>query len=265
MTDNLLSTIGLGLLLELALFLALRTFTRLGNKTISLTVIMSMLLVFVPWSILFWPGGDVFAIELGIFVVAAYILGIIGTAIGGEWHWGPALLISFFVLVVAVDIVFVSVAGQGSRYWLEWLLPAPRSGEEAVSRFPGVVSHDLQKKEAQYNEYLARTERQAELGWQVRKGWIGAAVSGKPAVFRTAVADREGQPVALANVNAWFIRPSDSSKDLQVLLPEVGPGVYEVQLTLPEAGTWQLVLKIRKGDDLHEERASTNVKQGVAR
>jgi hypothetical protein len=42
-------------------------------------------------------------------------------------------------------------------------------------------------------------------------------------------------------------------------LAEGDPGVYETEVKLPQPGTWNLVLQIRKGDDFHEIRANTAV------
>lgn len=125
--------------------------------------------------------------------------------------------------------------------------------------FPGVISHDFHKKEALYNQYLQQVERQRQRGWQVDKGWLSEPVAGEPAVFRVAVRTREGEPLASASVTGQFLRPSTSKLDVAFELAEASPGVYESKLTLPAAGNWNLVLQVRKGEDLHEIRAGTRV------
>ena len=78
-------------------------------------------------------------------------------------------------------------------------------------------------------------------------------------MFRVAVRTREGEPVSGASVAGQFLRPSSSKLDVAFELAETDPGVYESKLTLPLAGAWNLVLTIRRGDDVHEVRAATNV------
>ena len=125
--------------------------------------------------------------------------------------------------------------------------------------FPGVISHDFHKKEALYNQYLQQVERQRQRGWQVQKGWLDEPVVDQPAVFRVAVRTREGEPLVGASVTGQFLRPSTSKLDVAFELAEASPGVYESKLTLPAAGNWNLVLQVRKGEDLHEIRAGTRV------
>jgi len=40
-------------------------------------------------------------------------------------------------------------------------------------------------------------------------------------------------------------------------MSEGAPGEYRANLEMPLHGLWQLVLQIRRGDDLHEIRAET--------
>ncbi|HPW63722.1 MAG TPA: FixH family protein, partial [Cyclobacteriaceae bacterium] len=80
-----------------------------------------------------------------------------------------------------------------------------------------------------------------------------------PALFRVAVQTREGEPLTGATVAGQFLRTSTSKLDVDFTLNETAPGVYESKVTLPAAGRWNLVLSIRKGDDLHEVQAGTTV------
>lgn len=125
--------------------------------------------------------------------------------------------------------------------------------------FPGVVSHDFHQKEALYNRYLQQVERQQRRGWQVQKGWASDPRAGETGIFRVAVRTREGEPITGATVAGQFLRPSSNKQDVAFTLAETDSGVYESKLLLPLAGHWDLVLEIRKGEDLHEIRAVTQV------
>jgi nitrogen fixation protein FixH len=163
------------------------------------------------------------------------------------------------------NIVFLGVAEQGITGLFARLLPEPQGSEVVDSRFPGTVSHDYQEKEALYNAYLRQVEQQRARGWQVRKGWQYAPVTGQPATFVVAVADRDDRPVTGAKVAGRFLRTSNSRDDFDFAMAEVAPGEYRVTLEMPLQGLWNLVLQVRRGNDLHEVRATTSVQPADGR
>ena len=260
--NDLLLDLALGVGLILLAHFGLVRFARLSAKQATAGVALAIIGLYVPYSILRWPGGDVFAIHLAIYLLASLACGMLLNARAGgkSLHWGPAAISGFFIIVAVLGAVFVSVAERGLTPWLgRWLLPETASRHEMTSFFPGVISHDFQKKEALYNEYLQQVERQRERGWQIQKGWLSEPMANKPAVFRVAVRTREGEPVSGATVAGQFLRPSSSQQDVAFNLVEHPPGVYETELELPLAGHWNLVLRIQKGENIHEVRALTRI------
>lgn len=261
MTDLLLS-LGIGTALIVLVNLSLIRFARVSAKWAATVTALTTVGLYIPYSILRWSGGDIFAIHLAIYLLAALVCGmLLGIRSSGQGlHWGPVTLIGFFIFVAVFGAVFIAVAEHGVPPWVrDWLLPEPASQRETTSMFPGVIAHDFHKKEALYNQYLRQVEHQHQRGWQVHKGWIGEPVAGEPALFRVAVQTREGDSLAGATVAGRFLRTSTSKLDVDFALSETGPGVYESKVILPVAGHWNLVLSIRKGDDLHEIRADTVV------
>ena len=259
---NLLMEIGLGIAIELILYLLLRRVGRMNSKSAAVVVALASLLVYVPRALLSWPGADVFAIHLAIYLILAYILGIVGQRreAGNGWHWAPALLVLFFAFIVGMNVVFLGVAEQGISGIFAELLPQPRSADVADSRFPGTVARDFQKKEALYNAYLEQVKEQHQRGWQVQKGWLAQPVVGQPAVFLVRVTDAGGEPVSGAHVTGQFLRTSNSNYDMDFAMTETSPGEYRLETRLTQPGLWQLVLMIRRGEDLHEIQAITSVK-----
>lgn len=257
--------IGGGVLAEVALFLLLRRLFRLDGRAGAMAVALLAILVYVPWAILTWPGADIFAIHLAIYLTVAYALGMVGGRVGSGWHWAPALIVGFFVIVIATNVVFLGVAEQGITGLFAEMLPKPQGSEVVDSRFPGTVSHDYQEKEAQYNAYLRQVEEQNARGWRVRKGWVYQPVAGQPATFVVAVSDRDDVPVTGAEVSGRFLRTSNSRDDFAFAMSEVAPGEYRAELEMPLHGLWQLVLQVRRGEDLHEVRADTSVTPGPGR
>jgi nitrogen fixation protein FixH len=195
--------------------------------------------LYVPYSIVRWPGGDVFAIHLGIYLLASLACGmLLGARAGGKGlHWGPAVIGGFFIFVAVSGAVFVSVAERGlDPSCAIGCCPSRATGREVTSMFPGVISHDFHKKEALYNQYLQQVERQRQRGWQVQKGWLSEPIGGQAALFRVAVRTREGAPVTGATVAGQFLRPSTNKLDVDFTLAETAPGVYEVKTVLLAGG-----------------------------
>ncbi|MDG4606194.1 MAG: FixH family protein [Candidatus Contendobacter sp.] len=260
--NDLLLSLALGSGLILFASFGLVHFARLSAKQAAAGVALAIIGLYVPYSIIRWPGGDVFAIHLAIYLLVALACGMLLNARAGgkNLHWGPVAISGFFIVVAVLGAVFVSVAERGLTPSLgHWLLPETVGNHKVTSFFPGVISHDFQKKEALYNEYLRQVERQQERGWQIQKGWLREPVVNEPEIFRVAVQTREGEPVSGATVAGQFLRPSSSKLDIAFALVESAPGRYETELKLPLAGNWNLVLRIQKGEDIHEVRALTRI------
>lgn len=268
--DNLLLSLGLGVGLMVTASGLLVWFTRFSATQAAVLVALAALGIYLPAAALHWPGGDVFAIHLAVYSMTAYLCGLFfglrekdrspGEPSVGRFHWGPAVIAGFFILLLAVNSVFILLAQRGLGPSLsDELLPGARHRGHVSSAFPGVVSHDFQEKEEQYNRYLAQAERQQERGWQIRKGWLGEPVAGEPATFKVTARTRQGEPLTGAEVMGQFLRPSDSHRDTAFTMHEAEPGVYLADLELPAAGLWNLVLRLRKGDERHEIRATTSV------
>jgi nitrogen fixation protein FixH len=252
------------------LFALLYGLSPMNGRQVAVVVALVSLASLLIYSLLDWPGVDVLAMYVAVLMVTAYLLGIIsharearGTGARGRWfHWAPAVIVIFFALLFALDGVLVVVSKQGlPESVANLVLPEPAQQQNRVrSVFPGTVANDFQKKEGLYNEYLQQVERQQQRGWQVSKGWLQVPVADRPAAFQVQVLEPDGAAVQYAAISGQFQRPSDSNQDTAFDMHEVEPGLYRVVLTLPEPGVWALVLKIRRGQQLHEVHASTSVK-----
>lgn len=263
---SILITLGAGILLIVLAFLGLNRLVRLGGRQSAVILAILTPGFYLPIALLNWPGTDVLAIHLAVYGVVIFFLGLLAYQReqrrdeGRSFRWGPGIIIAFFAVIIAMDAVFVTVAtgGLDSRV-SAWLLPKPKQGEAVSSYFPGVTSHDYQKKEALYNEYLRRVELQKERGWQVDYGWLKDPVKGREAPFQVRARDRHGSPISGAEVSARFMRPSNQREDFSLALPEVEPGFYRANATPPLAGLWQVVIVVQRGEDIHEVRAATDV------
>jgi nitrogen fixation protein FixH len=255
---------------EVIVFLLLYRFTPLNGRQAAVVVALLALNALLIYSLIDWPGADVLAMYVAVLAVTAYLLGIVSHAreegrrdsrTGQRWfHWGPALIVIFFIVLFALDGVLVVISREGlPEPVADWLLPKHRQQDNVRSVFPGVVARDYQKKESLYNQYLEQVKRQQQRGWQVSKGWLEQPEAGLPSVFQVQVSERDGAPVEYAQVSGVFQRPSDSRLDQTFSMQEIEPGLYRAEIGLPQPGLWTLVLQVRRGEQLHELHASTSV------
>ena len=268
--SNILVTLLGGVFLIAAIFILMYRVSNMSGKMVAIVMAFSVVATYVPISIFVWPGADVFAIHIALYLVSVYILGIITSQRdlrrqagkqGFGFHWAPASIVVFFVVLIIMDSFFIMFATKGMDSNIaDLLLPAPKSGNRVSSRFPGTVSHDYHQKQNQYNDYLKRFEAQKLLNWTIRKGWLGDAIVDTPAIFRVEIKTDKQLVVTGAKVSGKFLRPANSKLDTVFIMQEVEPGIYQQSITLTKPGSWDLILKINKDSDEHEVRATTNIK-----
>jgi nitrogen fixation protein FixH len=218
-----------------------------------------------------WPGVDVVTLQLAVGLAVALSLPLLGRPRGQERQergdgprrglgrlLGPGGLVAFFAVILAANgaLAYVAVYGLPAG-WLERIVPPGAGAVQSV--FPGVVHHDYQEKEAQFNRRAEALREQQARAWEVRKGWLGEPRAGMPTVFQVRVTRPDRTPVTNASVTGTFLRPSDSRKDLPFTMTEGRPGEYRVEVVLPEPGQWELELSVRYADAHHEVYARTRV------
>ncbi len=264
--QNIAFTLGVGVLAALALFVLFYKVWKRPGKLASLLTFLVVLSVYVPLAVLYWASLDVFAIHFAFFTMAAVLPGIIvgnrrGTQVdSGRLHWGPGIIIGFFMILVIVDSTIITLANSGaSADFIRKFLPEPRreSAKNVISAFPGTVSNDYQKKYDLYNSYIDQLKMQQERGWQVADGWLEKPQPNQVSMFRIHVTDKAGQAVTGGQVQVSFLRPSAKALDVTLDLPEAAPGFYGQPIALPAPGDWDMVMTIKRGDDIHEVKGST--------
>ena len=148
-------------------------------------------------------------------------------------------------------------------WWIPWLFVAgfgvvlAANGTMlvfALNSFTGIETEQAYQKGLAFNDQIAAAERQADLGWKVvpsieQKGAQGARIE-------VAVNDDLGRPLDGAMVEALLFRPTQAGHDTGVTLTRSGPGLYDVDVTLPLSGVWDLRIDIRhdRGDYRLTER-----------
>lgn len=269
--SNLVASIGIVILLEFVAFAILYKLTQWTGKQVAFTVIVVTLAIFIPVGVMNWSSLDRFAIHFAFYVMIPYVLGIITShweirrevnkADNKKWfHWAPATLVTFFLILAVVDATIITIAEKGvPAEIMARFFPVKDNDSISGSKFSGTVPHDFQEKEALFNAYLKKRKAQQARGWKVRKGWLQKAVAGEEKIFQVMIEDVDGKPVSEAEINGQFFRPADHSLDQTFVMQEIGAGLYQVRMTLPKPGLWSLVMIIEREDEWHEVRAKTTV------
>lgn len=197
-----------------------------------------------------WPGLDVAAIHISVFLAAALVLFALTRfrqAGAGRMHWVPKLLAAFFIGLVVVNATLLYIATKG--------LPAPIAqwwlggdGKTVHSGFSGVVAHGEGAAKAVSSE-LSETHRELQTGWRVEvSGWDN---EGATHALVVRMRDRTGLPVQGARAEVQLSRPGAPNPTSTLVLASSAPGEYTGVLALPAGGRW-----------LADLRVSTNGKLG---
>lgn len=268
---DMITTIPAGIIVIALLYQLLYRLTPLNAKQAGFVVSLLTLAIYFPVALLYWPGADVIAMNVTVFFMVLYMMGMFfshrehqakaGYTSGKWFHWGPAIIIGFFATILIVDGVFVTVSKEGLPGALQSIvLPESQDAKHVKTLFPGVSYNHYQKKETLYNEYLRQQEEMQRRGWKVRQGWLGKTPEAKQsAIFQFVVMDQSGKKVKGLNVKGRFMRASDSHFDKEFVMKEIRSGIYQVGISLPLAGLWNLNLKLTDGNKHFELRGSTTI------
>jgi nitrogen fixation protein FixH len=112
----------------------------------------------------------------------------------------------------------------------------------AFSTYSGIVSNEPYRKGLNYNDRIAADARQARLGWN------DAITVGRDGHVVVMLADRDGQPIAGARLDAQIGRPSTNRHDIKIDLGETAAGRYEAQVGTLDEGSWTISVDVKTTD-----------------
>jgi len=262
--NNLLLTLATGVIFIIIVSSALRFFSSLKSIPSALVIFFAVSSIYIPLGVTDWPGIDVFAIQFAIYGITLYFLTILhsqaievkqkeaaGILVEKKWHWGPFAIISFFVTLVIIESVFITIAQKGSDSLLSGIpVPEPKSGAGVSSYFPGIIEHNFHEREDKYNEYQKRLNEQRQRGWGIKYGWLKTPFVNQTATFQLSLRNAKKQAITNATVRGTFQRGNTSSRDQPIILKEFEAGLYRGDITLEYPGRWELklVLESPQGD-----------------
>lgn len=246
---NTMTTLFGGLALVFAIYAGTGAFRRLSPILRAVLAGLVPLLGYFGLIIGRWPGLDVVAIHISVFLAAALVLFALTRfrqAGAGRMHWVPKLLAAFFVGLVVLNASLLYIATNG--------LPAPvaqwwfgSEGKPVHSGFSGVVAHGQGAAKAVSSE-LSETHRESQVGWQVELNGLDG--EGTTREVRIRVRDRTGLPVQRVHAELQLSRPGAPTPLLTIVLDPGEPGEYSATLALPGAGRWLADLRLRQAGAL---------------
>jgi nitrogen fixation protein FixH len=243
-----------GILFSAAMFFSIR---KLGLSNFWAGIFSGLLpfIVYLYYSTKFWSGGDVLAIHFAVYLANAGLLIVFGGMQKNKQklHWAPRMIVIFFISLVVLNAVFLSLSTRGLPDQLakSWL-PNPEQGNLHTG-FPGVIPHDKNKS---YEPQLQQIDEQKSLGWEVKILGLKEIKPKQPTTLSIQLIGKDKQAVTDANITLALWRMANSRDDQALVFKEVSPGQYQVSCTLPAEGRWLTHLQISRGNDRYTSKQS---------
>jgi len=209
-------------------------------------------LAMIGYSAVRWPGGDVMALHIALYVaIAAGVTAVGGGARkSGPIHWIPALIVAAFVGLAILMAAFVTISTRGIPPELaKWVLP--KASRPVYTSFSGEVPHDEAAAKT-VSQYLKRTAHQRELGWQIEVAGLDALEARRSGEIVVNARDGAAKSLDGAAVRLHFSRPAAGGAEKTAQLPATGSGAYRGRVELDQPGQWIAVLVITRDGDKFE-------------
>lgn len=205
-------------------------------------------IAYIVYSTKHWPGGDVLTIHFAVYLANAGLLIVFGGMQKKKerMHWAPRVIIGFFIVLVLLNAVFLSISTRGLPDFIaRTILPNP-SGKPVHTGFPGLIPHDKNKL---YEPHLAELAQQKNLAWVVQVDGLNDLKNKQSSTVIIKLLDKQQHPIAGATVTIELWRMANSADDVTIPFMETSAGVYQAKLRLMDEGAWITDLQIVHGSD----------------
>jgi nitrogen fixation protein FixH len=195
-----------------------------------------------------WPGGDVIAIHLVVFIATAGVLGTFGGQRKNKekMHWAPKLIIAFFCTFVLLMAALLAISMNGLPDWIAQRVLPHAAHKSLHTGFPGPTPHDQNKL---YEQQQQRIEAQRKLGWQLKVEGLEHLQRGVAAEFILSITDAHNATVHANSATLDLWRIADPRGDRRIELAVKAPGVFYGSLTFNDAGRWVAEIYVKRGKD----------------
>lgn len=208
------------------------------------------------YSLSHWPGGDVVALHLAMYVATATVLTLTGDRKKGaprqKLHWIPMVFIAGFLMLAALMAAFVTISINGLPPVLAQFIMPNAADKKVYTAFSGEVPHDEAAAKT-VSQYMKKSERQRQLGWQIEVDGLDQLKLNQAAEITVTIKDGAQQPLDGAVVSLSIKHPADGADTgKSTSLSAVAPGRYRAKLNMDRPGQWVAVLHIERGRDNFE-------------
>jgi nitrogen fixation protein FixH len=205
-----------------------------------------------------WAGGDVLTIHFVIYLATAGILIVFGGLQKKKepMHPVPKMIVGFFVLLVALNAIFISVAMHGLPNGLIGMMLPNSSGKHMYTGFAGALPHDNNQL---YTAQIEQAKNQAQLGWTIQiKGTQDLKLNQLTPVT-IEVLDKAHHPVEGLQVSMSFSQMINHELPETVYFKAQSKGNYFAKLKLNQPGIWLTDLTLVKGQISYQSKATVTV------
>ncbi len=112
---------------------------------------------------------------------------------------------------------------------------------------PGLVVDNYYERGENYEKTILSRQAQ-DPGWKMKLDSPESIEVGKKHIVNVIVTDKEGNPVNRDSAVFNAYRPSDKSMDFSLPMQRIDDGLYEVALSFPLPGVWDVLVTIQNGD-----------------
>ena len=254
-----LTTLISGLVLMVFVHFALGILRRLSVALRAMLASSLALVVYFFMIIGSWPGLDVVAMHISIFVVAGLLLYMTSNRRPNQarMHWVPKLLIGFFVLLAVINSFLLYISTRGlppsiAHFWLP-------GGGEVNSGFSGVVGHGQEAARA-VSSTLKQSHAATQLGWRIQI--VGLQEIAQPSqIVSVKVLDSQEMPIRDLNIELQLRRPGADRSVVSLPLVYKDAGEYSNVLDIPAPGRWLAeVVLAQQGRVVYREARETTLR-----
>ncbi len=133
----------------------------------------------------------------------------------------------------------------------------------AIVTSPGLVMENFYEKGKNLGTVIARRNRMEKIGWQMDLV-MPTLISGQNKTLQLNVMDKEGVAFDVDSAVLYFFRPSNKKYDGKVEFKNYNKvGQYRSSINLPLKGYYQIVVEIKKGEDMMQLGKKIMVKEPV--
>jgi nitrogen fixation protein FixH len=208
------------------------------------------------YSLSHWPGGDVVALHLALYVATAIVLTLTGDKKAGAsrqpMHWIPKIIVGFFLVLTLLMAGFVSISISGlPPFVAQWFLPNAVN-KQVYTAFSGEVQHD-EAAAKMISSHMKKSERQRQLGWRIEVAGLDQIKLGQASEVTVSASDSAQQPLEGATVTLTIKHPADGADTgKSANLTAFAPGRYRALVGMDRPGQWVAVLLVERGQDKFE-------------